>query len=202
MEEIFKKYDPWDDLNSKYNDTKFKRLLDLIEKYQPKNLLEIGCGEGIFTRLLGNYNFKVDAVDISSRAIKRAIKGCKKFNNIKIHLSDIIKFNFIQKYDVILASEVMGYIISFNSILDVGLWLLKVVEYLNFNGKLIIVNTTEIKDVKTGQDEIEYYTWARGSYYSILKSIGMKHTLKRTYSGVKNQTSRKYEIVVFSKNHD
>lgn len=202
MEDLYIKQDPWGDLNSKYNETKFARQLKNIRKYQPKSVLEVGCGEGIFTRLMGNASYAVDAVDVSEKAIERAKVRCKDYKNIKFYCSDVVKFTLPKRYDMILLSEVMGYIIWLNNILDVGLWLTSLISSLNNGGKLVIVNTSEAKDLASGKDIVEYYPWARHSYFAILGDLGMKKISTKIYTGKKAGQARKYEIVIFSKNNE
>jgi 2-polyprenyl-3-methyl-5-hydroxy-6-metoxy-1,4-benzoquinol methylase len=199
MKKLYKQSDPWSVASNPYNDKKYKRELNIIKKYKAKSILELGCGEGVLTKMLASVLEKVDAIDISEEAIKRAKDNTSDFKNITYYCSDITKYEIENNYDVILASEILGYVIWFNTLLDVGFFLERVVNSLNSTGIFLIVNTIEQKDAKTGKDKIQYRRWGWEAYYTMLRYMGMTYVYKKRYSGVKNDELRKYEISVFQK---
>lgn len=199
MEKIFESKDPWNDSGSEYSEIKFLRQIEYLDRLKPKKVMEIGCGEGIMTYLMGNKSYQVDAVDISLRAIKRAKQRCKRFKNIFFYRSDATDFSPSKKYDVILISEVMSYIVWLKTVLEMGSWFVKLSNSLENKGKIIITNTISIKDAKSGKDVIEYFTWVRYAYFAILRDLGFRIISRKVYSGVKNNQNRKYEIVIFAK---
>ena len=70
--------------------------------------LDIGVGSGnlSITILLQNIAKKIDAVDISKKALSVAKKNSKshKINNISFHQLDVLKYKFNKKYDLIVSN--------------------------------------------------------------------------------------------------
>jgi SAM-dependent methyltransferase len=67
--------DPWDHKSpkeQKYEEAKFDRQLKLLGRRRYRRVLEIGCGNGRFTRRLAGIADKVVALDIAAPAVKRA----------------------------------------------------------------------------------------------------------------------------------
>lgn len=77
-----------------------KEIIALIKKYnlRAKNLLEIACGTGNFTKQLAKAKFSIEATDISKDEIEKAkTKGI----NASFSVTDMSKLNSLEKYDVI-----------------------------------------------------------------------------------------------------
>lgn len=68
-----------------------------------KKLLDLGCGPGIYARLLTEKGFKVTGIDFSKRSIDYAIK-CAKENNqdIVYHYQDYLKMDYSEEFDVVI----------------------------------------------------------------------------------------------------
>ena len=102
---------PWN-LHSSEEVYRYKYLNNfLIKKNNNKiysNILEIGCGEGIHTSYLTNIANKITSLDISTVAIKKAKK--KHIKNVSFHNCIIEKYIIKDKFDLIIASEVIYYI--------------------------------------------------------------------------------------------
>ncbi|MDM7912871.1 MAG: class I SAM-dependent methyltransferase [Methanotrichaceae archaeon] len=76
LEEKFVRPDPWRYLTSPYEQTKYRRQIDVIKdrRPEPKRILEIGSAEGAHTLILAESfpSARITAVEISSKAIVRA----------------------------------------------------------------------------------------------------------------------------------
>ena len=75
-------------------------------------VLEIGCGIGILTGLLGAYCRKgtVVATDISPQCIELAQKCTRKMGHVRYHVTDMDDFNVAEKFDFILLPDVLEHI--------------------------------------------------------------------------------------------
>lgn len=87
----------------------YKRLLNLGLKENSK-VLELGCGVGIFTKLLVKKVSKgiVEAVDLSGKSVAVAKQELKNKKNVHLDVADVVKyqpknsaFDFITLMDVI-----------------------------------------------------------------------------------------------------
>lgn len=100
--------DPWN--YSKVN--RFDILIGLINQYGIEGkLLELGCGEGLLTKVLPE-RFKKDytGIDVSEVAIGRAMKRFAKNKGMNWLVGDISKYKFDSRFDMIVVSDVYPYL--------------------------------------------------------------------------------------------
>jgi 2-polyprenyl-6-hydroxyphenyl methylase/3-demethylubiquinone-9 3-methyltransferase len=107
-----------------------------IEQLLPKKgtIVDLGCGEGIFTNFIGlsSPERKVIGIEIDAKRFSLADKGIK---NITFQLADITKTS-IPEADAIILFHVLHHL---NSYKDQELLLKKCIRQLKPNGKLLIV---------------------------------------------------------------
>ena len=200
LERIYEKEDPWNIKDNHYTNDKHKKVINLVKKNKPSRVLELGCGEGILAKELAPHIHYLEAIDISATAVKRARKYCRDVKNVKFYCTDVADFTYQpNQYSMIIAMDVFSYIISDNTIFDLGLLVEKMIRSLKKNGKMIILNVTKVISPDGSRNELEYYDWARKSYFTIIKELGMIKESHRKYYGIKNNKPREYEIIVFSK---
>jgi len=106
----FKKYAKYYDFI--YNDKDYERECNFIEELfeinkKPKNILELGCGTGNYTKILLSRGYEVTGVDISSEMLEIASEKC----SAKFIKGDVRTIKIGDKFDCCLAIfAVMGYI--------------------------------------------------------------------------------------------
>lgn len=119
-----------------YQDKDYNRECDFIEEIfkttkKPKNILEIGCGTGSYTKILLNRGYKVTGIDISSEMLKIAREKC----STKFIKEDIKSVKIDEKFDCCLAMfAVIGYIIKNRDIIET---LINIRKHLKPNGIFI-----------------------------------------------------------------
>lgn len=106
--------------NFKY-DHKFElqeqMLIEYLKKYSFDSVLEVGCGFGRITKLLLTNFPKIKeyfAFDLSAHQVENAkinITEVENNTNIQFAVSDIQSFQPIQKYDLVIASEVLMHVL-------------------------------------------------------------------------------------------
>lgn len=107
-----------------------------VEKNVPKkgHILELGCGEGLFTNFMAltSSRRKITAVDLDANRLKQADNGLP---NTNFRVGDVTKMK-IPKSDAIVMFHLLHHLLSY----DMQETLIeKCVKALNKNGKLIIV---------------------------------------------------------------
>jgi len=74
-----------------------KFVSKILKKFKVKNILELGCGTGLYLGPLSK-NFKIDGLDIGKDVLDVARKKCK----VKLHKKDMTNFQIKKKFDAIL----------------------------------------------------------------------------------------------------
>ncbi len=106
---IFSREDPWDYLNA-YEQQKYRHTLEMIPERSSARVLELGCAEGLFTKMLSDKAGAILAVDISKRALERATVRCAGLESVKFKQHDIAQGIPVGEFDLIICSEILYYL--------------------------------------------------------------------------------------------
>ena len=121
----------------------WKRLAVAIAKVQDtkanQNILDFGCGTGVMSYKLGKLNHTITAIDLDLSPKNILSELIDYPNTINFVEGDIFNQKFNQKFDIIIALDVLEHIPL--NILPSYLNLFK--ELMTDNGKLIISGPTE-----------------------------------------------------------
>jgi len=109
-----------------------------LENKKSLNILEIGCGYGYLTHALNKSGFTSFGVDVSENAIKFAIKNFGNYFKRVNDISDLLSLKNIDKFDLIVATEVIEHVRNPKEFVENCFKLLKT------DGRLIL--TTPNKD--------------------------------------------------------
>ena len=170
FEKVFARDSPWGYSSCEYEQKKYSRQLEAIRQCcrQPKNILEVGCAEGIHTAMLAQAfpEAKILCMDISHIAIERAKKNCECYGNVALMEADIIELLKEGKlpaktFDVIIQSECLYYLFP------TLLLRMRLVSY--FGGIARTLKDDGIFVTANGIDIISRYVM--GIYYLILKKF-------------------------------
>jgi len=123
----------------------FKSKIKFLKKQGVKNVLDAGCGDGRNLFAFAKAGFKVTGIDISSSAIKKSKKLCKKFSNVILKEGSLEKINLIhKKFDVILSDHTLVHIQDIEKVIKNFHSILK-------NKGYVILEFTSIKDPLYGK---------------------------------------------------
>ena len=106
---LFSREDPWN-YASAYEQQKYKHTLDLLPDESFARVLELGCAEGVFTKMLSVYAVDVMAVDISARSLVIAAIRCSGQKNVTCAKHDIAQGVNVGEFDLIVCSEILYYL--------------------------------------------------------------------------------------------
>ena len=102
--------DPWRFRSSEYERTKYRATIDALGCRHFEHGLEVGCANGVLTKLLSAQCDTLSAVDISPSAVSLAREECRGLANIKFQVRDFLSTrNPVGQYDLIVLSEVVYY---------------------------------------------------------------------------------------------
>ncbi|MBM7606269.1 2-polyprenyl-6-hydroxyphenyl methylase/3-demethylubiquinone-9 3-methyltransferase [Metabacillus crassostreae] len=123
-----------------------ERINWIVKQVEGKNVLDIGCSQGIASILLGREGKNVDAIDLSKESIKYAEKELEKEHSsvkelVTFRLANFMTDNLLKhEYDTILLTEVLEHIGNPEHFLQ------KIKSHLKLNGKLIVTVPFGIND--------------------------------------------------------
>lgn len=108
-EQFYAKADPWGFVGDENEEVKYALTLDLCGDGPFDRALEIGCGEGLFTQMLAPRCQSLLAVDISSRAVRRAQVRLSNHPGALIRAMSLPAGNPVGPFDLVVASDVLYY---------------------------------------------------------------------------------------------
>ncbi|HEV2805580.1 MAG TPA: polysaccharide deacetylase family protein [Chthoniobacterales bacterium] len=153
FEEKFETEDPWD-YGSDYEQTKYRQTLSLLQGRTIGRAVEVGCAEGHFTTQLASCVRTLLACDISSIALQRAAARCAGRPNVTFAQFDIRENHLFDNYDLIVCSEVLGYLPSAAELERI---LQRLSLSLKRDGLLLMANAKAVADEPTGRG----FDWGR-----------------------------------------
>jgi len=118
---------------------------DFLLKNLPRNCqhtLEIGCGIGIFSRLLATRSKRVTSIDLSPKMIEIAQNLSKSHTNIDYQIADVLKTNFpVEHFDAIVSIATFHH-------LPLEQVLPKLKKALKTGGKLLILDVSRMESLQ------------------------------------------------------
>jgi len=128
--------DEWD-----HNNHYHQFLLKQLPNYS-KEILDLGCGVGKFSRCLAKQSDRVLAIDLSPKSIEIARQRSKHFNNIDYQVADISTWKFPSESFDALVSIATVHHLSLEDLLP------KLKATLKPGGVLIILDLLEHQNIK------------------------------------------------------
>jgi SAM-dependent methyltransferase len=202
LEEKFAKPDPWRYRTSPYEQTKYKRQIEIIKDRMPgpEKILEIGSAEGAHTLMLAESfpSARITAIEISSKAIKRAREMLQDYQDrVEITHADIVEHEpriEENSFDVCIWSESVYYVGARASLNETYHLIEKIVRKISPAGILVMANTINLPE-SIPESSITKRPLI-GCYYHMLSSLATK-AQKATYFDEKLGRIYEYEIWAF-----
>jgi trans-aconitate methyltransferase len=141
------KRDPWKYRTSELEQTKYQDVLNALPSGKIGRTAELGCSEGVFTKMLAPKVGSLLAVDFSPTALARAKMANSTNMNVEYHQMDIASDNLEGRFELIIASEVLYYLGQPPEIQAVGQ---KLVASLVSGGHLLLCHMRSTFDEQQG----------------------------------------------------
>jgi SAM-dependent methyltransferase len=149
--------------NSRYHSYLLKQLPQHCQ-----SILEIGCGTGLFSRILAQRADKVIAVDLSPKMIEVAKKISGDYPNINFQVTDILQWEFpLQKFDAVVSIATFHH-------LPIEELLPKLKATLKPGGKLVVLDL--VKNEGIGDIFNDVIAVPLNWIFEIVKNQGRKPT--------------------------
>lgn len=110
FEDIYRERDPWNYEASPYELGKYAKTLEMLPLPRFGRAFEAGCSIGVFTAMLAARAGEVVALDISSRACRRARARCRDLANVRVVRSDLVRFEDPAGFDLVVSAEMLYYL--------------------------------------------------------------------------------------------
>jgi len=169
-------------------------IIDTLKSNLPSQglVLDVGCGNGIISRSLGEYDFNVLGIDISEKAIEKA-KQLNKLPNVKF---DVLSAEQLvaegKKYNAVICSEVLEHLHKPGELLKV------LYQSLTEDGVLIITvpNGKGPREMFVTKPVIALQKRDNFIWHTLLK---IKNTLGYNGTTIQSDASNLTHIQFFSK---
>ncbi|MEH2423597.1 MAG: class I SAM-dependent methyltransferase [Nostoc sp.] len=107
-----------------------------------KNVLDIGCGTGLFSRLLAKRVDKVIAIDLSPKMIEIAKQKSRQYPKIDYQVANILQWEFpVNQFDAIVSSATVHHLPLENLMPNIQ-------AALKPGGKLVILDLLEHESIQ------------------------------------------------------
>jgi predicted TPR repeat methyltransferase len=136
----YKREDPYK-ISAIPSDTRYTDMLDLLRNNKYSRVLDVGCGEGIFSGMLLEISDSVEGIDISESAIIRAREKYRGYPSLSFAVQDIVNMDSDIRYDLIVCAEILYYL-NFGQLLKV---ISKIIGWLAPGGYLLVGNINKIR---------------------------------------------------------
>jgi 2-polyprenyl-3-methyl-5-hydroxy-6-metoxy-1,4-benzoquinol methylase len=140
FERRFAAEDTWRLDSSEYEQTRLDTIISAIGDAPVNRILEVGCAEGHLTRRLAALGAEIVGLDISERAIAKARDRCRGMRNITFACRDVASAELDGTFDLILATEVLYYLIHRHGDDDLAFVCRKLANAMRPNGLLVTTN--------------------------------------------------------------
>lgn len=143
-----RQHDPFG-FNRELEQYRFERAIDFVRRAADGTrfplVLEIGCAEGMFTRLLAPWCESLVAVDLSPIALERAKRACSDLSNIEFAEWDVRQDPVDGPFNLIVATGVLEYILRPSTLKDAKD---RITAGLASHGYLLLGNTVTAEAVE------------------------------------------------------
>ena len=143
----FLRKDPWNYRRSDLEQGKYQDILSLLPPRPIAEALEVGCAEGVFTKMLSSRVETLTGVDSSPTALSRARQALTGIPRVELQQMDIGRQNPEGRFDLVVASEILYYLGSNEQIADVGR---RMLDWLNPGGYLLLCHMRTQVDEEGG----------------------------------------------------
>ncbi len=143
--------DPWNFETSEYEANKYAATLAALPLPQYRAAFEIGCSIGVLTAQLAERCDSLLSVDVSKKAMDRAIQRCQSLPQVRFQLMRVPEEYPTDSFDLTLLSEV-GYYWSWDELKQAQRL---IVDHLKPGGHLLLVHwTLYARDYPLSGDEV------------------------------------------------
>lgn len=195
FEEKWSRGDPWDLESSEFEARKYARQLDLVRDRRYGRTLEIGCGNGYFSRLLATVSDRVTALDIAPAAIGMARAVGDAEGRIEFRVANVMELDLVAEgpWDLIVMSETVPYLGWLYPMFDVAWLATQLHESSGPGGRFLMANTCG------GVSDYLLRPWLIRTYRDLFRNVGYALEAEEMFRGVKEEVEIESLLSLFRK---
>lgn len=169
--------------------------LKLLGNVKGKKILDFGCGTGIYAKVLTKKGAIVKGFDISPKMLEIA----KKENpNLDLKRASGYKIPFKEKFDIVLASLVIGYLENWKKVFKQVSKVLKKKGIFVFSIGNPVSECTETKKIKGVKVKVFEDYFKEKKFYNKWKNIDMPFYHKTYETIIKTILKNGFEIIDYA----
>ncbi len=195
FEKIWTGDDLWELQASEFEQSRFARLSQILQGRRYGRVLEIGCGDGSFTRHLANVAEHILALDISPAAIAKARECNSEKTAVEFRIANIMDYDVSNEgpWDLIVMTETIYYLGWLYPFFDVA-WLAGELHKAGSpGGRLLLANTFgHIEDPLVLPSLIH-------TYRDLFLNVGFHKIKEEVFEGMKHRVKLEVLMTIFEK---
>lgn len=168
--------DPWGYIvpRYRYQRLKYEKLLAMLPDQHYPRVLDMGCGLGVFSRMLSPHAGEVVGVELSAVAVAEAVRLSTRLPNVTFQQGDVLQMQTLggaeePGFDLIILADVLYYLSPLSAEV-----LKAVIEsaagLLNPNGILLLANHYFFEmDPQSRMVRRIHNTFERGSLFTLVR---------------------------------
>ena len=194
FEDLWRKGDPWELESSEFEQSRHARQLAMLEGRRYRSALEIGCGAGAFTRMLGPIADQVLALDIADGAIAQAREKVAA-DHIDFRVANVMDFDAPAEgpWDLVVLSETIYYLGWLYSFFEVSWLASQLFSASEEGGRLLLTNAHG--DV---EDHL-ILPWIIRTYRDLFLNVGYELESEEVFRASKHSVAFEVLISLFRK---
>jgi SAM-dependent methyltransferase len=198
FEDLWRQGDPWQFKTSDFETDKYARQLAILQGHRYARLLEIGCGNGCFTRLIAGIADRVVALDISPTAIGQARQAAAHLKGVDFRIANIMEYDPQAEgpWDLVVMSETICYLGWLYSLFDVAWLACQLLSATSAGGRLLMANTCG------GVEDYLLRPWIIRTYRDLFLNVGYRLEAEEIFHGTKSGVDIEVLISLFVKPSD
>jgi SAM-dependent methyltransferase len=195
FDDLWRRGDYWNLEGSAFEQAKYARQLQCIGGRRYGKVLEIGCGGGSFTRMLGRVADRIVAIDVSPAAIDRAGSCGDEAGKIDYRVADVMDFDPAADgpFDLVVMSETIYYLGWLYPLFDLA-WLAgRLFDATSDGGRLLMTNTAG------GAKGYLQKPWILETYRDLFRNVGYRLESQEPFTGAKDGSPLEASICLFAR---
>jgi SAM-dependent methyltransferase len=195
FESLWREGDPWNFETSSFEQAKYERQISLLDGRRYARVLEIGCGAGVFTRLLPRVADQILGIDISETAVARA-RALTSGAAMDFRVANVMDYDLKAggPWDLVILSETICYLGWLYSFFEVAWLAMQLFEATRHAGRLMMANTCG------GVEEFLMKPPLIRTYRDLFVNVGYEIKTEEMFQGIKNGVAIDVLITLFEKN--